>query len=668
MENETADIDQFFSEEPQRAASAAFSAFDDNPDDAARAVQIGRATGAPPIVVASNLEAFDREHRTQLTTQLLRDNRYLQSYLNDDPMAAKLSNGSLPQMDEVTTKLEALPKPLPQRVLEGARSVLAAPRRVGDLAMDVAAERGSEAFKSASAGKNIADSYMRTYNISPMSPSGIAVSAFGNAADSLFGTIFGAFSAAGGLAGGAVAGLEAEMSKLMQEAGLVAPDQKSGKGSALVTNPDGTHSLGEADSGAVTVDDRAKARANAIGEAVDLTFGGMTGFHPVHGPAPKAVAEIAMKAVEAKIAKAQAEIKPWLDRGEEPPVGVSGLYDRMREHVAKSDMEALAEAEKAAHATPLRELDADSFAEFVRQHQTERLTINADAVAKIYGDKLPELDDRILGWHEGIAEQLATAKLYGGDIEVPMAGWLSKVDPEVQKALRDDIRLRPGGLTLNEAKGVKEWHVERDKPKADSYTEQFGSLEKEFDEKFYYGESVRAPKPGVENDPLYEALRLTIGPGANFDNFIEGARIAREIGREDIVQFAVDRMAKELDRTGTTPGVAPGTPRYDKIEKDLIERKEKLKKQAEDAYADFGVKPQTGREAAEQAREDLAYAKAHPDELEMAQDKDIVEITHRNDLPVEPKNLVDHIAAVREALSAEPVYAPGTRRVSLKRA
>lgn len=505
MENETADIDQFFSEEPQRAASAAFSAFDDNPDDAARAVQIGRATGAPPIVVASNLEAFDREHRTQLTTQLLRDNRYLQSYLNDDPMAAKLSNGSLPQMDEVTTKLEALPKPLPQRVLEGARSVLAAPRRVGDLAMDVAAERGSEAFKSASAGKNIADSYMRTYNISPMSPSGIAVSAFGNAADSLFGTIFGAFSAAGGLAGGAVAGLEAEMTKLMQEAGLVAPDQKPGKDDkALITNPDGSFSLGTVATGAVTTDDRAKARANAIGEAVDLTFGGMTGFHPPHAPTPKAVAEIALKAFEKKVKAEQAKIKPWIDRGVEPPVGVSAMYDRVREHVAKSDMEALAEAEKAAHATPLRELDADSFAEFVRQHQTERLTINADAVAKIYGDKLPELDDRILGWHEGIAEQLATAKLYGGDIEVPMAGWLSKVDPEVQKALRDDIRLRPGGLTLNEAKGVREFHSQR-------------------------------------------------------------------------------------EATG-------------------------------------------------------------------------------NDLPVEPKNLVDHIAAVREALSAEPMYAPGTRRVSLKRA
>ena len=172
MESETADIDQFFSEEPQRAASAAFSAFDDNPDDAARAVQIGPCNWRHRLLLGA--AAFDREHRTQLTTQLFRDNRYLQSYLNDDPMAAKLSNGSLPQMDEVTTKLEALPKPLPQRVLEGARSVLAAPRRVGDLAMDVAAERGSEAFKSASAGKNIADSFIRSAGISPMTPGGIA--------------------------------------------------------------------------------------------------------------------------------------------------------------------------------------------------------------------------------------------------------------------------------------------------------------------------------------------------------------------------------------------------------------------------------------------------------------------------------------------------------------
>ena len=308
-------------------------------------------------------------------------------------------------------------------------------------------------------------------------------------------------------------------------------------------------------------------------------------------------------------------------------MGVSGLYDRMREEVAKSDMEALAEAEKAAHATPLRELDADSFAEFVRQHQTVRLTINADAVAKIYGDKLPELDDGVLGWHEGIAEQLATAKLYGGDIEVPMAGWLSKVNPEVQKALRDDIRLRPGGLTLNEAKGVREFHSQREA--GDPYVEQLAVLDREFDEKFYYGDSgTRAPKDSAYNDPLYNALSNVIGPSHSFDKLIEGARIAREIGREDIVQFAVDRIQRELDRTNTTPGVAPGTDRYRKIEKDLIAQKESLTKQAQEAYTEFGINPRKTRSHSERAFE------------------------------VEPKNLVDHIAAVREALSAEPVYAP----------
>ena len=162
----------------------------------------------------------------------------------------------------------------------------------------------------------------------------------------------------------------------------------------------GSFSLGTVATGAVTTDDRAKARANAIGEAVDLTFGGMTGFHPVHGPAPKAAAEITMKAVEAKIAKAQAEIKPWLDRGEEPPVGVSGLYDRMREETAKSDMEALAEAERPRMRRHCANSTLIALREFVHQHQTERLTINADAIAKIYGDKLPELDDGVLGWHE----------------------------------------------------------------------------------------------------------------------------------------------------------------------------------------------------------------------------------------------------------------------------
>src|SRR5258706_1532382 len=78
------------------------------------------------------------------------------------------------------------------------------------------------------------------------------------------------------------------------------------------------------------------------------------------------------------------------------------------------------------------------------------MAIPGDAVPKFYGDKAPEAGNNILGWSPRIAEDIRTAVATGGDVQIPLADWLARVDPEVAKELHDDIRVRPGGITKNE--------------------------------------------------------------------------------------------------------------------------------------------------------------------------------------------------------------------------
>ena len=74
----------------------------------------------------------------------------------------------------------------------------------------------------------------------------------------------------------------------------------------------------------------------------------------------------------------------------------------------------------------------------------------------------------------------------------------------MQKALRDDIRLRPGGLTLNEAKRVREFHSQRE------------AAERAFEVEAYHGS--RHDFEGFSND--------AIGTGEGAQSFGYGHYVA----------------------------------------------------------------------------------------------------------------------------------------------
>lgn len=164
--------------------------------------------------------------------------------------------------------------------------------------------------------------------------------------------------------------------------------------------------------------------------------------------------EALSKHIEAN-AKLKAEIAagmPFIKQGEPVPVGVSETVDKLHAEQAKVDIKNLDEALKAAQESATRERSPELFENFIAQHTNAKIGIDAEAVRKLYGDKPVEVGDGILGWVPGMKDQLPLAESHGGDVEIPLSEWLAYVDPDVAKELHDSIRVRPGGMTLEEAK------------------------------------------------------------------------------------------------------------------------------------------------------------------------------------------------------------------------
>lgn len=181
-----------------------------------------------------------------------------------------------------------------------------------------------------------------------------------------------------------------------------------------------------------------------VGAVAQTELMGLSGRHAVHGP-------------EDPMARA----RPYLENGREPPPTVLPEYDKFLADRNKDDVDALKEATSEAQASLTRDRSPEMFRSFIAQHTDAEIGIGGDAVAGLYGDKVPTPDDGLLGWVPGIEDKLALARETGADVSVPLADWLTHAEPETMQALHDDIRVRPGGITANEVKAASEAQEER---------------------------------------------------------------------------------------------------------------------------------------------------------------------------------------------------------------
>ncbi len=139
--------------------------------------------------------------------------------------------------------------------------------------------------------------------------------------------------------------------------------------------------------------------------------------------------------------------------GKEVPKGVVPGLDALRAAMNAQQLDSLDKI--VSMPTETKELSPELLRGFMEQHYGEsNLSVSADAALGLYGEKLPEPDDGLLGWVPGIADKLDVARRTGADVDIPIADWVAHVDPALAKTLHDDLREHSpptGGVTAKEA-------------------------------------------------------------------------------------------------------------------------------------------------------------------------------------------------------------------------
>jgi hypothetical protein len=397
MANWSDDIEATIGSGASQAQLGVAASADDDPEKAARAMDLAQSSGFPASTIYGNLENFERFHKTALANQIVQGNPELQTYANSDPMATKVSADDWGALDAVSEKAKRLQPSI-------------GPLGMTNNPIFEAVKRG---FNEGFDAEGMEQSYknLKNYIDSPWWRAFVQDTGFGGAAVALDASTR-AFNAA-------LTGASAGIGEIYKQAG-------------------GNEAMGN----------RLVRDLIPLANIALIGRGTMGGIHPEQAAQINSMAE----SVRAQARDVAVTIKPYLDAGEEPPAGLHPAIDKMKEEQNKLDLKNLDDLISEAQKSATRERNPELFQQFLEQHTDQDVSIPAEAVRKIYGDKEITPEDGKLGWVDSLQEQMEAAEPIGGDVSIPLAEYVTKIDPELHKELKDDLRIRQDGLTKNEAK------------------------------------------------------------------------------------------------------------------------------------------------------------------------------------------------------------------------
>lgn len=141
--------------------------------------------------------------------------------------------------------------------------------------------------------------------------------------------------------------------------------------------------------------------------------------------------------------------------GQIPPKGIDPLVDKFHQALIKHDLAAFDQIFQMVQQSDTYKKSPQMMSRFLQTVVKDATVgISNEAVNNLYADKVPGPEDGLLGFDPDIVRKLANSK-YGPDVTVPMSTFLAHVDPSVYEKLRDDIRIRPDGLTRNESRELE---------------------------------------------------------------------------------------------------------------------------------------------------------------------------------------------------------------------
>lgn len=246
-------------------------------------------------------------------------------------------------------------------------------------------------------------------------------------------------------------------------------------------------------------------------------------------PAPKEFEY--MEGGELKTTKApepRPEINPvaaaMARQGEIPHVGMEPVVDKMLAEQTKNDAGQFNQVFAAVQEAATKERSPELMEKYLDGVVGDRqVSIPAEEALKLYGNTVPAVDDKLLGFVPDMARQLEVARETGSEVSVPMAQYLAHVDPAVHQRLAENLRFREKGLTPLEGKAIEEAQKQAAKDAADTdlMNEEFTKFLAENAPKEVPVEGA-LPKAGEDLAPQAETIKSK--PGANT------ARLARLLG------------------------------------------------------------------------------------------------------------------------------------------
>lgn len=404
MPNEISDAITSYATAPGQQAIAAIN---DNPDQAAKAVQLGGATGVPPSIVNGDIDHFQQNLKSSLASTIIGTNPELQSYIRNNPIGASVSNddwGALGNLLKEGGGLDTFTKFMQDHdpVSRGGRG-----------AIEGALSGAEEGFGSQPLGADTDQSAMKNWN--PISR--------------------------------ALANFELDTGELAARTGSAAFGATSGAAAGVAKG--GLQALGASDNTA---------------EGISRDISDMVQMHLLSGNVGGEITEFQGRQAEFKnatgysLADAQKiqqdfiqKVKPWTDNGLVPPRGVSPQMDEILGKLNANGIQSLDQTFTAALDSATRERSPEMFERVLAEkYKNATVGISGDAVAALYGDKLPAPGDGLLGFVPDMANQLKLAQSTGTDVHIPISDFLANVDPKVYQGLHDDLRMFPNGITARE--------------------------------------------------------------------------------------------------------------------------------------------------------------------------------------------------------------------------
>lgn len=131
---------------------------------------------------------------------------------------------------------------------------------------------------------------------------------------------------------------------------------------------------------------------------------------------------------------------------------------------AEAGAEALSKAVETAQNSKTKQRSPELYAEFANAHDAGVVHVDAAKVLELYQKegKVPAEGDGLFGFVPGLAEKVQAAAAAGGELTIPVGQYIAHVDPAVHEGLRANVRLHDDGVTLEEAKeaqaAIEAWH------------------------------------------------------------------------------------------------------------------------------------------------------------------------------------------------------------------